>query len=199
MRRRCDGLFAPGAEASLWGQVANGVLIQLMRPNACSFGPPSYASLAIPRDRDGFYDLSNSTWPASCIASSTATKILVSRMCRMHDLHEDSLDLLQLRYLLFENNLRIQPEYRPLTLRQVATSSAGVRQPRHVQETPPIPFPNSFLSASAGPSAVITVEMAPQRIVAMTLADELAGAVDADATQRQDLVDAAPQYRAMAR
>jgi len=32
----------------------------------------------------------------------------------MHDLHEDSLDLLQLRYLLFENNLRIQPEYRPL-------------------------------------------------------------------------------------
>jgi len=41
------------------------------------------------------------------------------------------------------------------------------------------------------PSAVITVEMAPQRIVAMTLADELAGAVDADATQRQDLVDAA--------
>ena len=37
----------------------------------------------------------------------------------------------------------------------------------------------------------MVVEVAPQRIVAMTLADELAGAVDADATQRQDLVDAA--------
>ncbi|MGA7744802.1 MAG: hypothetical protein ABSF35_06705 [Polyangia bacterium] len=33
--------------------------------------------------------------------------------------------------------------------------------------------------------------MAPRRIVAVTLADELAGAVSADATQRQDLVDAA--------
>jgi hypothetical protein len=41
------------------------------------------------------------------------------------------------------------------------------------------------------PSASIEVEIAPQRIVAMTLADELAGAVDADTTQRQDLVDAA--------
>jgi hypothetical protein len=41
------------------------------------------------------------------------------------------------------------------------------------------------------PSAGIVLEVAPQRIVAMTLADELAGAVDADATQRQDLVDAA--------
>jgi len=41
------------------------------------------------------------------------------------------------------------------------------------------------------PSAGMVVEVAPQRIVAMTLADELAGAVDADATQRQDLVDAA--------
>ena len=40
-------------------------------------------------------------------------------------------------------------------------------------------------------SAGITVEMAPRRIVAMTLADELAGAVAADAIQRQDLVDAA--------
>ena len=37
----------------------------------------------------------------------------------------------------------------------------------------------------------MVVEVAPQRIVALTLADELAGAVDADATQRQDLVDAA--------
>ncbi|MGB8296801.1 MAG: hypothetical protein WCG85_15335 [Polyangia bacterium] len=37
----------------------------------------------------------------------------------------------------------------------------------------------------------IEVEIAPQRIVAMTLADELAGAVGADETQRQDLVDAA--------
>jgi len=39
---------------------------------------------------------------------------LVSQMCRVHDLQADSLDLLQLHYLLFENNLRIQPEYRPL-------------------------------------------------------------------------------------
>jgi len=27
---------------------------------------------------------------------------------------EDSLDLLQLRYFLYENNVRILPEYRPL-------------------------------------------------------------------------------------
>ena len=41
------------------------------------------------------------------------------------------------------------------------------------------------------PSAAITFEIGPQRIVAMTLADELAGAVSADAAQRRDLVDAA--------
>ena len=106
-------LFAPGAEASLWGQVANGVLIQLMRPNACSFAR-ILRSLGIPRDRDGFYDLSEFHVARILYRQFDSNQDLVSRMCRMHDLHEDSLDLLQLRYLLFENNLRIQPEYRPL-------------------------------------------------------------------------------------
>ena len=41
------------------------------------------------------------------------------------------------------------------------------------------------------PSSGIVLEVAPPRIVAMTLADELAGAVGADEAQRQALVDAA--------
>jgi cyanate lyase len=84
-----------------------------MRPNACSFAR-ILRSLGIPRDRDGFYDLSEFHVARILYRQFDSNQDLVSRMCRMHDLHEDSLDLLQLRYLLFENNLRIQPEYRPL-------------------------------------------------------------------------------------
>jgi hypothetical protein len=35
-------------------------------------------------------------------------------MCRVHGLQADSLDLLQLRYFLFENSVHIRPDYRPL-------------------------------------------------------------------------------------
>jgi hypothetical protein len=93
--------------------VANGVLIQLMRPNARSFAR-ILRSLDIPHNRDGFYDLSEYRVARILYRRFESNQDLVARMCRVHGLQPDSLDLLQLRYFLFENNLRIQPEYRPL-------------------------------------------------------------------------------------
>jgi hypothetical protein len=70
-------------------------------------------------------------------------------------------------------------------LSQLASDNQDMSKRRRRLRSHFIPFRKRRLSA------VITVERAPRRIVAMTLADELAGAVSADATQRQDLVDAA--------
>jgi Fe-S oxidoreductase len=106
-------LFAPGAEASLWGQVVHGVLIQLTRPNARSFARV-LRSLGIPHNRDGFYDLSEYGVARILYRQFDSNHDVVAQMCRVHDLQEDSLDLLQLRYVLFENNVRIRPDYRPL-------------------------------------------------------------------------------------
>jgi hypothetical protein len=84
-----------------------------MRPNARGFAH-ILRSLGIPHDRDGFYDLSEYRVARILYRQFDSNQDLVSQMCRVHDLQEDSLDLLQLRYLLFENNLRIRPEYRSL-------------------------------------------------------------------------------------
>ena len=67
----------------------------------------------------------------------------------------------------------------------MASDNPGMRKKRRRFRFGFVPFRKRTRSAD------ITVEMAPRRIVAMTLADELAGAVAADAIQRQDLVDAA--------
>jgi len=188
-------LFAPGAEASLWGQVANGVLIQLMRPNARSFSR-ILRSLGIPHDRDGFYDLSeyrvarilyrqfDSTkiWSARCVVCTTcrrtrSTCCNCTTSCSEQPAHP----------------ARIPAP----ALRQVATSSAGVRQQGMCKKRRR--FRSQFIPfRKRRPSAVITVEMAPQRIVAMTLADELAGR-STPTRHNARLVDAALQCRAMAR
>lgn len=106
-------LFSPGAEKRLYGHVVNGVLIQLMRPNARAFAR-ILRTLRIPHDRDGFYDLSEYRVARILYHHSDSNEDLVAEMCRLHDLRVDSLDLLQLQHFLFENNVQIRPEYRPL-------------------------------------------------------------------------------------
>jgi len=104
--------------------------------------------------------------PQSCIGQFDSNQESGQPDVSVHDLQADSLDLCNCTTSCSRTTCASSPNTGPCSFGQVATSSAGVRQPRHVQETAADSVPNSFLSASGRPSAVITVEMAPQRIVA---------------------------------
>jgi len=152
-----------------------------MRPTR-AVSPASYAA-GHPARPGRFYDLSNTAWPASCIASSTATRS-VSQMCRVHDLQADSLDLLQLHYLLFENTCASSPN-------TACSSASSTSSPRPTtkacEETPPIPF--QFILSATQAVCVITVEMAPHES-SPDLADDWPGRSTPTRTT-PDLVDAA--------
>jgi len=179
MRRRCDACCT-GAEASLWDSGLTGA-DQLMRPNARSFSR-ILRSLGIPHDRDGFYDLSEYRVARILYrqfdSNQSGQPDVVCTTCR-----RTRSTCCNCTTSCSRNNLRIQPEYRPCSS---ASSNFLGRRPttKACARTPPIPFPiHSFPQAQA--VCRNHRRDGPQRIVAMTLADELAGAVDADATQRQ--------------
>jgi hypothetical protein len=104
-------------------------------------------SLGIPHDWDGFYDLSEYRVARILYRQFDSNQDLVAQMCRVHGLQADSLDLLQLRYFLFENNVHIRPDYRPLLfgkwqLPRPASDNQGMSKRRRRFHSQFIPFPH---------------------------------------------------------
>lgn len=95
------------------GFAANALLIQLMAPNAVGFAR-ILRFLRIPCDKDGFNDLSEYAVAKILYRRFASTAALEAAVIDRFSLSPASLDFLQLRYFLFDNHVRIQPEYRSL-------------------------------------------------------------------------------------
>jgi hypothetical protein len=106
-------LFFPGERQALYGYVAEAVLNQLLLPHARAF-KPILRFLEIPHDRGGFHSLSPYGLAKILYRRYDSNSELVEDVRQVHGIGADSLDLLALRFLLHEGNVRIRPEYRAL-------------------------------------------------------------------------------------
>jgi hypothetical protein len=106
-------LFLPGKERVLYDNAAQTVLIQLLRPHSRRF-KPVLRFLGIPHDRDGFHSLSPYALSELLYRRYESNDQLIRAVCDAHGFAPDSLDQLALRFLLFQSDVRIRPEYRKL-------------------------------------------------------------------------------------
>jgi hypothetical protein len=106
-------LMHPGMKKGVSNFVAHGLLIQLLSPKTHAF-KRILRYLGIPCDRDGFYDLSEYRVAELLYRRYRSNEELIADVRQHFNLSANTLDLLQLEYLLFDNNVRIRPEYREL-------------------------------------------------------------------------------------
>ena len=115
---RADGrwlsrLFRPGAKSEVLSFTAWALLDQLLRPNLKAFRR-ILRHLGIPCDRDGFYEISEYRLAEILYRRYRSNDQLVHDVGQRFELQPESLDLLQVEYLLFDNSVRIDPKYRRL-------------------------------------------------------------------------------------
>jgi hypothetical protein len=106
-------LFFPGEQQDLYDYVVQAVLTQLLRPHARAF-KPILRFLQIPHDRNGFHSLSPYGLAKILYRRYDSNEDLIQRVCQVHGIGRDTIDLLALRFLLHQCNVRIRPEYREL-------------------------------------------------------------------------------------
>jgi hypothetical protein len=106
-------LFFPGDRQNLYGHVAEAMLMQLLRPHARAF-KRILRLLGIPHDRNGFHSLSPYGLSEILYARYASNDELIRHVCQTYDIGPDSIDLLALRFLLHQSNVRIRAEYREL-------------------------------------------------------------------------------------
>ena len=110
---RIQRLFFPGEQQELYDYVVYGLLVQLLLPHAQAF-KPILRFLKIPHDREGFHSLSPYALAKVLYRRYDSNEELIQHVCQVHGLGLDSIDLLELRFLLHESNVRIRPDYRRL-------------------------------------------------------------------------------------
>ena len=113
---RIDGpkvgqLFESRPDNAIQSFTIGALMVQLLRPNAPSFRRV-LEYLGIPCDKDGFYGLSEYRVAEILYRRYRSNDELVKDVRQHFDLRAGSVDLLQLEFLLLENNIRIRPEYR---------------------------------------------------------------------------------------
>jgi hypothetical protein len=106
-------LYFPGDKQVLLGYAAEAVLMQLLRPHARPF-KRILRFLGIPHDRDGFHALSPYALSEILYARFDSNDRLIHDVSVASGIRPDSIDLLSLRFLLDQSNIRIRPEYREL-------------------------------------------------------------------------------------
>jgi hypothetical protein len=106
-------LFFPAEQQALYDYVAEAILGQLLRRHARAF-KRVLCFLEIPHDRDGFLALSPYALTKILYRRYDSNDELVEAACRVQRISRDSLDLLALKFLLHQSNVRIRPEYRAL-------------------------------------------------------------------------------------
>jgi hypothetical protein len=106
-------LFFPGEQQALYNYVAEAVLAQLLRPHAREF-KRVLDFLEIPHDRNGFHSLSPYALAKIFYQHYDGNDELIESVCRSQRISRGSLDLLALKSLLHQSNVRIRPEYRAL-------------------------------------------------------------------------------------
>jgi hypothetical protein len=106
-------LYFPGNKQVLLGYVAEAVLMQLLRPHTRSF-KRILRFLGIAHDRDGFHSLSPYALSEILYARFASNDRLIHDVSEAFEIRPDSIDLLSLRFLLEQSNVRIRPEYREL-------------------------------------------------------------------------------------
>ena len=67
-----------------------------------------------PHDRNGFHSLSPYGLSEILYARYASNDELIRHVCQTYDIGPDSIDLLALRFLLHQSNVRIRAEYREL-------------------------------------------------------------------------------------
>jgi hypothetical protein len=106
-------LFFPGEQQGLYNYVAEAVLAQLLRPHARTF-QHVLDFLEIPHDRDGFHSLSPYALARILYRRYDGNDELIESVRRAKRISRGSLNLLALKSLLHQSNVRIRPEYRLL-------------------------------------------------------------------------------------
>jgi hypothetical protein len=106
-------LFSPGKERGTYDLVARSLLIQLLGPHSRTF-KPLLRFLGIPHDRDGFHTLSPYALAEILYRRYDSNDQLIRDVCQNHRLDDDGRGQLAVRFLLFQSDIRIRPEYREL-------------------------------------------------------------------------------------
>jgi hypothetical protein len=106
-------LFFPGDRQDLYGHVAEAMLLQLLRSHARAF-KRILRFVGIPHDRDGFHSLSPYGLSEILYARYDSNDELIRHVRETCEIDPDSIDLLALRFLLYQSNVRIRADYREL-------------------------------------------------------------------------------------
>ncbi len=107
--RAIRGLFFPGEQRDLYDHVSEAILTQLLGPHARAF-KPILRFLQIPHDRNGFHSLSPHALARILNRRYDSNDELIQHVCQVHGIGPDTIDLLALRFLLHQCNVRIRPE-----------------------------------------------------------------------------------------
>ncbi len=106
-------LFHPDRERKLYDHVAHALLVQLLSPHSRRW-KPMLRFLGIPPHREGFHSLSPYALAEILYRRYDSNQELLADVSRAHGFAPDGLDQLALRFLLFQGDIRIRPEYRKL-------------------------------------------------------------------------------------